>query len=62
MENMGCGIPELENRVKKPSYALNFFLEFLMKIKFWRYVTRKVYLYLTRLKFPSYTIGEFKFH
>ena len=36
--------------------------EFLMKIKFPSYVTRKFYLYLITIKFPSYTTREFKFH
>ena len=36
--------------------------EFLMKIKFLSCVTRKFYLYLITMKFPSYTTREFKFN
>ena len=35
--------------------------EFLMKIKFPSYVTRKFYLLIT-IKFPSYATREIKFH
>ena len=77
----GSGIPELENRSKKPSYALwrhktklsqidvitKFSLifrdsQFLMKIKFPSYLTRKFHLYLMIIKFPSHATQEFKFH
>ena len=37
-------------------------LEFLVKIKFPSYLTRKCYLYLVTIKFPSYTTPEYKFH
>ena len=59
--------------VIKPSVKLNFDAiakfplifrnsEFLMKIKFPSYLTRKFYLYLITLKLSSYTTREFKFH
>ena len=54
---MGSGIPELENRVKSDcdviaNFSLIFrYLEYLMKIKFPSYVTRKFYDYLITLKF-----------
>ena len=66
---MRSGIPELKNRIKKPSYGLwrhktelsqivtskLIFRnsEFFMKIKFPSYVTQKFYLCLITLKFPS---------
>ena len=37
-------------------------LEFLMKIKFPSYITRKFYLHLITLKFLSYATWEFKSH
>ena len=48
-----------QNRVKSNCDVIANFslilrdLEFLMKIKFPSYVTRKFYLYLITLKFPS---------
>ena len=65
---MGSAVPEFENRVKKPSYALWRHETELSEIVTPQlifhlfFVTRKFYLYLITLKFPSYTTREFKFH
>ena len=57
-----------QNRVKLNCDVIaNFSLifqnsEFLMKIKFPSYITRKFYLHLITLIFPSYATREFKFY
>ena len=72
------GIPELKDRVEKPSYGLwhrktdlsetmtsqPIFCKsgFLMKIKVPSDATHKFHLYLITLKFPSYATRESQFH